>query len=329
MYTGFETDLRDIVDALRNYVEKGWSPVSIQLREEPKLLETPSKEKIKPLRRTEAKDIKFLAVDCSTRTLKRAHNWGIYIFRVSYALVQNRNVEWGHKEKLQFVPGDYLTRGRLLKRLRLEFESGIALEKLDALSEDDYLLLDGASYFGEKKGFHILLYGKCQEKNVKLLAISKQSPMLHDSKGRDLAATVYEMAKHPAWIYHPVRKANKKEHLYGDVSLIKLCAESPRVFRCDIMDYLVEKYEPSEIVAPLTSISEDPRCLGYPIALWLAHDFSGISNSKLLYYHDQLEKILKETGIFERVRREELSCNFPDELHGLKYPFEKELIEYV
>jgi len=329
MYAGFETDLRDIVDALRNYVEKGWSPVSIQLREEPKLLETPSKEKIKPLRRTEAKDIKFLAVDCSTRTLKRAHNWGIYIFRVSYALVQNRNVEWGHKEKLQFVPGDYLTRGRLLKRLRLEFESGIALEKLDALSEDDYLLLDGASYFGEKKGFHILLYGKCQEKNVKLLAISKQSPMLHDSKGRDLAATVYEMAKHPAWIYHPVRRANKKEHLYGDVSLIKLCTESPRVFRCDIMDYLVEKYEPSEIVAPLTSISEDPRCLGYPIALWLAHDFSGISNSKLLYYHDQLEKILKETGIFERVRREELSCNFPDELHGLKYPFEKELIEYV
>ena len=329
MYAGFETDIRDIVDALRKYVEKGWSPVSIQLREEPKLLETPSKEKIKPLRRTEAKDIKFLAVDCSTRTLKRAHNWGIYIFRVSYALVQNRNVEWGHKEKLQFVPGDYLTRGRLLKRLRLEFESGMAIEKLDALSEDDYLLLDGASYFGEKKGFHILLYGKCQEKNVKLLAISKQSPILHDSRGRDLAATVYEMAEHPAWIYHPVKRANKKEHLYGDVSLIKLCAESPRVFRCDIMDYLLEKYEPSEIVAPLTSISEDPRCLGYPIALWLAHDFSGISNSKLLYYHGQLEKILKETGIFERVRREELSCNFPDELHGLKYPFEKELIEYV
>jgi len=329
MYAGFETDIRDIVDALRKYVEKGWSPVSIQLREEPKLLETPSKEKIKPLRRTEAKDIKFLAVDCSTRTLKRAHNWGIYIFRVSYALVQNRNVEWGHKEKLQFVPGDYLTRGRLLKRLRLEFESGMAIEKLDALSEDDYLLLDGASYFGEKKGFHILLYGKCQEKNVKLLAISKQSPILHDSRGRDLAATVYEMAEHPAWIYHPVKRANKKEHLYGDVCLIKLCAESPRVFRCDIMDYLLEKYEPSEIVAPLTSISEDPRCLGYPIALWLAHDFSGISNSKLLYYHGQLEKILKETGIFERVRREELSCNFPDELHGLKYPFEKELIEYV
>jgi len=329
MYAGFETDIRDIVDALRKYVEKGWSPVSIQLREEPKLLETPSKEKIKPLRRTEAKDIKFLAVDCSTRTLKRAHNWGIYIFRVSYALVQNRNVEWGHKEKLQFVPGDYLTRGRLLKRLRLEFESGMAIEKLDALSEDDYLLLDGASYFGEKKGFHILLYGKCQEKNVKLLAISKQSPILHDSRGRDLAATVYEMAEHPAWIYHPVKRANKKEHLYGDVCLIKLCAESPRVFRCDIMDYLLEKYEPSEIVAPLTSISEDPRCLGYPIALWLAHDFSGISNSKLLYYHDQLEKILKETGIFERVRREELSCNFPDQLHGLKYPFEKELIEYV
>ena len=329
MYARFETDLRDIVDALRNYVEKGWSPVRIQLREEPKLLENPSREKIKPLKKSEAKDIKFLAVDCSTRTLKRAHNWGIYVFHTSYALVQNRNVEWGHKEKLQFVPGDYLTRGQYLKRLRLEFESGIALEKLDLLSENDFILLDGASYFGEKKGFHILLYEKCQEKNVKLLAISKQSPMLHDSKGRDLGATIYEMAEHPAWIYHPVRRASKKEHLYGDVSLIKLCTESPRIFRCDIMGYLVEKYEPSEIVAPLTSISEDPRCLGYPIALWLAHDFSGISNSKLLYYHDQLEKMLRKTGIFERVRREELSCNFPDELHGLKYSFEKELMEYV
>ena len=329
MYAEVEVDLQGIVDALRNYVEKGWSPVSIQIREEPKLLENPSREKIKPLRKTEAENIKFLAVDCSTRTLKRAHNWGIYMFRVAYALVQNRNVEWGYKEKLQFVPGDYLTRGRLLRSLRFEFESMMALEKLGLLSENDYLLLDGASYFGEKKGFAIMLYEKCQEKNLKLLAVSKQSPMLHDSKGRDLPATVYEMADYPIWIYHPVRKADKNVHLYGDVCLIKLCAESPRVFRCDIMDYLIERNEPSEIVAPLTSISEDPRCLGYPIALWLAHDFSGISNSKLLYYHDQLEKLLKESGIYDRIRREELSCNFPDELHGLKYPFEKELIEYV
>lgn len=329
MYEGFGADLRSIINALKNYVENGWNPISVQLREEPKLLETPDTSKIRPLRKVEVKNVKFLAVDCSTRTLKRAHNWGIYIFRVSYALVQNRKVEWDHEEKLQFVPGDIRTRSLLLKRLRLDLESKIALRKLDALSENDYLLLDGASYFGEKKGFYISLYERCREKCIKLLAISKQSPMLHDNKGRDLVATIYTMAKHPIWIYHPVRKADKSRHLYGDICLVKLCAESPRVFRCDIMDYLAETFEPSELISPLTSISEDPRCLGYPIALWLAHDFSGISNSKLLYYHDQLERILKEAGIFERIRREELSCNFPDEIHGLKYPFEKELIEYA
>ncbi|RLI21703.1 hypothetical protein DRO54_03005 [Candidatus Bathyarchaeota archaeon] len=325
----FEADLREIVEALKDYVEKGWSPVNIQLREEPKLLEAPDESKIKPLKKTEAKNIKFLAVDCSTRTLKRAHNWGIYLFRVSCVLVQNREVKWSYEEKMQFVPGDLRTRSVLLKRLRLDLESKTALKNLASLSKGDYLLLDGASYFGEKKGFYILLYEKCKNESIRLLAVSKQSPMLHDDKGRDLAATVYAMAKHPIWIYYPVEKADKSKHLYGDICLVKLCADSPRVFRCDIMDYLTEDFEASEIISPLTSISEDPRCLGYPIALWLAHDFSGISNSKLLFYHDQLERTFKEAGISERIRREELSCNFPDELHGLKYPFEKELIEYV
>ena len=322
-------DLVDIINVLKKYVEDGWLPSALQLREEPKLLETPDESKIKPLRKVKADNTKFLAVDCSTRTLKRSHNWGIYVFRTAYALVQNREVKWGYEEKPQIIIGDYRRRAHTLRWFRLEFESEAALKVINSLSEDDYLLLDGASYFGEKKGFYISLYEECKERGIRLLAISKQSPILHDNKGRDLNATIYLMASYPLWIYHPVKKANKNEQLYGDISLVKLCDSSPRVFRCDIMDYLTENNEPAEIVSPLTAISEDPRCLGYPIALWLAHDFSGISNSKLLYYHDQLEKLLKETGLFERIRREELSCNFPDELHGVKYPFEKELIEYV
>jgi hypothetical protein len=78
----------------------------------------------------------------------------------------------------------------------------------------------------------------------------------------------------------------------------------------------------SELLSPLTSLSEDPRCLGYPVTLWLAHEFSGASNSKLLHYYDAIEKALSEEGILETLRIEELSCSFADKLHGITNPFE-------
>lgn len=34
----------------------------------------------------------FVAVDCSTRTLKRANNWGVYLMRAAYAFVKEREV---------------------------------------------------------------------------------------------------------------------------------------------------------------------------------------------------------------------------------------------
>jgi hypothetical protein len=78
------------------------------------------------------------------------------------------------------------------------------------------------------------------------------------------------------------------------------------------------------LLSPLTCISEDPRCLGYPISLYLAHDFSAPSDSMLLTYHDLVEQRLKDNGLLEALRREELSCSFADELHGLKHAFQRE-----
>ncbi|MCW4034313.1 MAG: hypothetical protein NWF03_03000, partial [Candidatus Bathyarchaeota archaeon] len=192
---------------------------------------------------------------------------------------------------------------------------------LRGLTEGDYILLDGASFFGGKRGFHTSLYEEALRKKVNLLAVSKQSPMLCDEKGRDFMASTSILSPHPVWVYHPVKEANMAEHLYGDVALMKLCEDSPHVFRCDIMESSPDG-DVCELLSPLTSLSEDPRCLGYPVTLWLAHEFSGASNSKILEYYDLIEKTLSAEGILETLRREELSCSFADQIHGIRRPYE-------
>jgi hypothetical protein len=87
------------------------------------------------------------------------------------------------------------------------------------------------------------------------------------------------------------------------------------------MDPLASNDVP-EFLSPLTSLSEDPRCLGYPVTLWLAHEFSGTSISKILQYYDLIEKELSDEGILEPLRMEELSCSFADKIHGITNPFE-------
>jgi hypothetical protein len=95
------------------------------------------------------------------------------------------------------------------------------------------------------------------------------------------------------------------------------------------MEYLTGE-EVSETVAPLTLVAEDPRSLGYPIPLFLAHEFSGPSESMLLSYHDQVESALAEAGLLDQLRREEFTCSFADELHGVRYAFKREMIaDYV
>jgi len=330
-----EKDLSDLKNKLVAYVDKGRQIGFSDIKQQPLIVSKPDLNKIKPLKKIKYCSSRFLAVDCSTRTLKRAHNWGIYLMRVAFASVESRNVAWGYNESLVSTVGDRRYRSNFLMDTRLQLESEMALRLLHeeskedtqlygptfhGLDEGDYVLLDGASFFGGKRGFHTSLYEEALRKKVNLLAISKQSPMLCDEKGRDFMASISILASFPLWIYHPIKEANMEEHLYGDVSLVKLCEDSNHVFRCDIMDS--SKSNVIKLLSPLTSLSEDPRCLGYPITLWLAHEFSGSSNSKLLQYYDMLEKELSDAGILETLRIEELSCSFADKIHGITNPFE-------
>jgi hypothetical protein len=326
-------DFAEMEKKLKLYVEKGRIAGGAEIREEPMIAVSLDPTLIRPLKRTNTFSGGFVAVDCSTRTLKRANNWGVYLMRVSHASVRERDVDWGYKEHICTVVGDAYSRSNFLKDVRIELESQAASELLgreDSLlyhdhrdSRSNYLLLDGGGYFGGERKFRVALYEKCEKAGINLLAISKNSPSLHDEKGRDLLAATSVISPHDVWVYYPVRKADKDKSLYGDITITKLCKESRHVFRCDVMEYLTDR-DVSEILSPLTCISEDPRCIGYPIALWLAHEFSRPSDSMLISYHDQIEETLRGAGLLETLRREELSCSFADEIHGIKHTFDWE-----
>lgn len=323
-----QSDFADMKKVLRSYVEKGQTVGFREVKTEPAISVKPTPAKFTSLKKAKLCDIHFFAVDCSTRTLRRANNWGIYLLRVSYATVKKRIVNWDFKERIKTIKGDPYVRRRILQEKRLQLESEMALGLIHQADMNDYILLDGASYFGGERKFNAMLYEECEKRGIKLLAISKQSPRLHDERGRDLIAATYILAPKGRWVYYPVKEANIHEHLYGDVSIIKLSEDSPRAFRCDIMSYLTAHDIPS-LITPLSSISEDPRCLGYPVVLWLAHDFSSVSETKLLQYHVQVEEELASAGLLDVLRQEELACNFADELHGVKYAFSWERIGRV
>ena len=326
-------DLTDMENKLRLYIDKGRVAGAVEVIEEPMVVIKPDISMIKPLEKMSTFSGSYVAVDCSTRTLKRANNWGVYLMRAACALVKEREVDWSYKERLCTVVGDARTRSNFLTDVRIELESQMALGLLNERTDlsyyehasplSNYLLLDGGGYFGGGRKFRVSLYEKCEKEGVNLLAISKNSPSLHDEKGRDLIATTSMLSPYNTWVCHPIREADKEKSLYGDVSLVKLCEESLRVFRCDIMEYLTNR-QISEVLSPLTAVAEDPRCLGYPIPLWLAHEFSKPSDSMLLSYHNQLENVLANADLLERLRREEFSCRFTDELHGIKRAFEWE-----
>ena len=333
MNSKVEADFAEMEKKLKCYVDKGRVAGHSELRDDPVVAVKPDASLIKPLKRMNTFPGSFLAVDCSTRTLKRANNWGIYLMRVSCASVRGRNVDWDYSERVCTVVGDSHVRRSFLQDFRIELQSQMALQFLKEASSQSYhvhgnvrsmyLLLDGGGYFGGERKFRVSLYEECEKTGMFLLAISKNSPSLHDEKGRDLVATTYNMSPYDIWVYYPVRKADKDRSLYGDIAIVKLCADSSHVFRCDIMDYLTSQ-DINELLSPLTSVSEDPRCIGYPISLWLAHEFSAPSDSMLLHYYDQIEDALKNAGLLETLRIEERCCSFADEIHGVKHAFEWE-----
>jgi hypothetical protein len=298
---------------------------------------TPEVSLIKPLKKVDSFCGTFVAVDCSTRTLKRANNWGIYLMRTAHVFVKEREVEWNYEERMFTAIGDTETRSNFLSDYRIELESELALKLLKSETIDfdgkenatNYLLLDGGGYFGGRRKFRLTLYEKCEKMGMILLALSKNSPLLHDEKGRDLIASTSVLSPYDLWTYHPVKVADRGKSLYGDISLVKLCEGSHRVFRCDIMEYLKDQ-KVEAVLSPLTAVAEDPRCLGYPAPLYLAHKFSGPSDTALLHYYDTIEHKLSEAGLLKMLSREEQSCSFADELHGVHYAFRREVMgDYV
>lgn len=329
-----ENDLVEMEKKLKYYMQNGISSDSNNFLEEHVISITPEASRIKPLKKIDSFCGTFIAVDCSTRTLKRANNWGIYLMRTAYVFLKEREVEWNYEERLFTAVGDFRTRSNSLKDYRLELESELALKllKSEKVDEDgkenatNYLLLDGGGYFGGTRKFRLSLYEECEKMGIVLLALSKNSPLLHDEKGRDLIANISMLSPYALWTYHPVRIADRGKNLFGDISLVKLCEASPHVFRCDIMEYLKGR-KVEEILSPLTAVAEDARCLGYPVPLYLAHEFSGPSDTALLHYYDTIEDKLSQAGLSKMLHLEEQSSSFADELHGVHYAFRKEIME--
>ena len=328
-------DLRSLVRTLKDYMDKGTLNGSAVDMEKPKSISY-FPELLKPLDFLSSFKGKFVAVDCSTKPLMRGNRFGVYLLRVAYVSVnpseKENSVTWGPcplQERICAAKGDEIARRRRLERLRFEYESELAETLLSQLDSSDYLLLDGVSHFGrtEDRRFALALYEKAHRRNLKFLAISKNSPSLLDVKGRDFRAQIaVDMSTATAWVYHPIKelKADPHRNLFGDGSLVRLNPESFRIFRCDIMDYLTEE-NIVQLLSPLTSISDDPRCLGYPVSLYLAHNFAKVdSEAKLLYYRDLVEKALADADeeLLDYLKFEEVLSNFRSELYGRKYPWE-------
>ncbi len=130
MKTSLEPDLAEMESKLKCYVDKGRVSGNTETIEELTFYVKPNKSLIKPLQKQDRFDGTFIAVDCSTRTLKRANNWGIYLMRAAYVSVKERIVDWDYFEKVCTVVGDVRTRRSYLQDFRIELESQFALNTL-------------------------------------------------------------------------------------------------------------------------------------------------------------------------------------------------------
>ncbi len=328
-------EIKATAEGLCTYAEKGRSVDFLSRDTEPILVHETKLELLRPLRVFSSVDNVFAAVDCSTIPLMRGNNFGAYIFRVSAALVKpqkGKAVNWSYEEHFQSVVGNEVHRKAKLQNIRLDLESKMALPLLQNLARDDYLILDGGSYFGGSRGFSVNLYEECRKRGIRLLTFSKTTQSTTTPKGTDFLATLLtKCMDRGVWLYHPFAKANLEEHLYGDISFVRLNELTPMAFRCDIMEYLAEA-DLVELVSPLTSLSQDARCLGYPVCLYLAHQFTKTASPKLTYYREILERELqkKYPDALRKLLLEEMLANFRSQvLYGAKHTWEWEGSEIV
>jgi hypothetical protein len=148
-----DTDFAEMEKKLKCYVDRGRLASATKVQEQPMIAVKPDESLIRPLKKISSFEGSFVAVDCATRTLKRANNWGgICLMRPSYAIVKRRAVDWGFRERICTVVGDARTRSNYLTDIRIELESQMALELLNTRDEllyhehsdprSNYLMLD-------------------------------------------------------------------------------------------------------------------------------------------------------------------------------------------
>ena len=121
--------------------------------------------------------------------------------RVAYASVEGRNVNWSYDESLERSVGGRRYRSNFLIDTRLQLESEIALKilheesnstvephkkPLRRLGEGDYILLDGTSFFGGRRGFHISLYTRLFVKRLTFLQCVNSLPCYAMRRGEIL-----------------------------------------------------------------------------------------------------------------------------------------------
>jgi hypothetical protein len=146
MSDNIKTDFAGMEKKLKFYIDKGRVTGAVEVKEEPVISIKPDASLIKPLKKVSGFLGGFVAVDCSTRTLKRANNWGIYLMRAAYASVKERDVDWGYKERICTAVGDVHVRRSFLQDFRIEMESQIALNLLsdNALKRWTYMRMYAA-----------------------------------------------------------------------------------------------------------------------------------------------------------------------------------------
>lgn len=338
------SELEECVQALKRYLDRGVEEAE-ESPEEEASFERIELEKFKPVEASKPAGL-MLSVDASSYPLLSANNWRIGVSRCAYVIVEVKGdrpliVEENYEDHLFTVVCERKKMPYKVWEILRTFESNLALKKLENFGEEDFCLLDGAAYFGGSRSFTQPLYEQAKRLGVKMVMIPKSSRRLRDERGRDLLASLSLRGEAlrrqgflgATWIYHPITKLAqiKSLNLYAEVSAVKLSPSSRRVFRCDVIDYLVEEKGVEavfEVASKLAYLSRDVRCDGYPAPLYLAHQRTKIPEAKLIEYEEAVRRLLREEGLLEALEAEAEIASFRKALLGLIHDYQvREVIE--
>ena len=339
MASNLHREMVEAVQDLRKYVDKGVPTMEAPPEGDPSFEEV-RWEKFRPVAASKPDGL-MLSVDASSYTLLSGNYWRVGVSRCAYVAVEVRGekpvvVEEGCEDHIFGVVCPPTRRlYEVWSRLR-GFESELALRIIKSLDlgQEDFCLLDGAAYFGGAKNFLLLLYEEAKKRDINMVTIPKRSLRLMDSQGRDLLASLSitgERLHHArslpeTWIYYPIRVGEVRGlRLYAKVSAVKLSPSSRRVFRCDLIDYMVKEEDvelATQAVSKLAYLARDARCDGYPAPLYLAHRWTAIPESKLLEYEEEVQWRLKEAGLLDELLREAEAASFRKVLLGVTHDYE-------